>query len=176
MSKSVCTLCHTNEAYTLAIGNEQMFFGLFFFLGASSEYLAKNMSDVPASSAWFAVLVQMHVFISNKANSHCDKYRSCSDALIQSLASCRSLSRQVCLLAPPSLCVALSPSHKDKRPHRCHPTAAAIDYDCSRLTLPSPHPLLIPHLICFLHPSLPYWLECRVAKSWCLYCSLVFLL
>lgn len=102
-----------NEAYTVPIGNEQMF-GLFFFLlGASSEYLAKNMSDVPASSAWFAVLVQMHVFISNKANSHCDKYRSCSDALIQSLASCQ-LSQQTGLSISPSFseCRALSLSQR----------------------------------------------------------------
>lgn len=176
MSKFVCT--QMNEAYTVAIANKQMFFGFFFFYWVLHlNILAKSMSDVPASSAWFAVLVQIHVFISNKANSHCDKYRSCSDALIQSLASCqRSQQTGLSNRPPPSLCAALSPSHKDKRPHRCHPTAAAIDYDRSCLTLPSPYTLLIPHLICFLHPLFPYWLECRVAKSWCLYCSLVFLL
>lgn len=110
MSKFVCT--QMNEAYTVAIANKQMFFGFFFFYWVLHlNILAKSMSDVPASSAWFAVLVQIHVFISNKANSHCDKYRSCSDALIQSLASCqRSQQTGLSNRPPPSLCAALSPS------------------------------------------------------------------
>lgn len=83
---------------------------------------------LPCSSSWFPFHVQIHVFISNKASSHCDKFCCCSDAHTESgQLPAPSADSSVC--RTPLL--SLSPSPGDKRPHPCHRSVAAINYHCS---------------------------------------------
>lgn len=125
---------------------------------------------LPCSLAWFPPRVQIHVFISNKANSHCDKFCCCSDALIQSLAGCQ-LHQQTALSVHLLFFLSLPLLETNDLISAIALWPPSI---ITALSLPCPPLLLHSHLIpCFLHTLFHYRFECGVTRARCLFCSVL---
>ena len=123
------------------------------------------------SAAWFLLHVQIHVFISNKASSHCDKFCCCSDALIRSLAGCQLHQQTALSVGLLFLFLSLFLSLSWRQTTSSLPSLCG----CHRLSLLFSTRLALPHLIpCFLHTPFHYRPQYRVTRARCLFCNVLF--